>query len=766
MSLTVVFEDCRFATHDLLESKPASHMTLRTTLPAVLLVSASFSLANAASLTPAATGAASVGAAVAGRSNHALASAGGVAFSSTDLTPDYAAARVNDGVVDHSGNSWIPSTTASSDFVAVKFGAAQTLGAVVFHGQTGYNGRSAGTWSVQYTKDAAPAAGSTWTEIGTYIYAEPSCAQPMPRSLFSFTPVAGVTAVRLVLLNSACGIQLAVQELEAYSPIALSPSVTGDAPVAGAIAGRPNLALASAGGVAFASSELTPDYGAGRVNDGVINHGGNSYIPATTASSEFVAVRWSVPADIDSLVFHGQTGYNGRSAGTWSLEYTKDAAPSASSAWANIGTYSYSEPGCAVPMPRTFFSFSAISNVTGVRLVLQNAACGIQLAVQELEAYGPLVSPPTIDTQPSGGSVVAGGDFTFTVAATGASTFQWRKNGNAIAGATASSFRISDVKVSDAGTYSVVVANSAGSVTSDNAALVVTPAPTFATYTEAVLNDNPIHYYPLDETSGTTAADLGSLATSGGTYTGGLTLGQASAATRLGTCVRFDGAEGSFVDLGLFHPGNSVTLEAWVNADLTASSTFKAIIARWDGSYEMDWNPTDVGNLVIRNDANAFGIVATAAPISRGQWHHMVSVFDAGTLTIYVDGVQGSSQTIGGVLQNAGPTPDRVLVGATRSGNFNWKGLIDEVAIYDSALTPAQIRAHFRASQPGPPSLTIQNAVIVSWPSFPPGYVLQCAGSVGGPFTNYTGSIFSEGSKLIAPVPIGPTQKFFQLFKP
>jgi len=44
---------------------------------------------------------------------------------------------------------------------------------------------------------------------------------------------------------------------------------------------------------------------------------------------------------------------------------------------------------------------------------------------------------------------------------------------------------------------------------------------------------------------------------------------------------------------------------------------------------------------------------------------------------------------------------------------FNWKGLIDEVAIYDTALTPAQIRGHFRASQAAPPSLTIEKAVIV-----------------------------------------------------
>jgi len=74
------------------------------------------------------------------------------------------------------------------------------------------------------------------------------------------------------LVDSACGIQLAVQELEAYSPVALTPSVTGDGPVASAIAGRLNPALAALGGVAFSSSDLTPDYAAAASTTGSSTH--------------------------------------------------------------------------------------------------------------------------------------------------------------------------------------------------------------------------------------------------------------------------------------------------------------------------------------------------------------------------------------------------------------------------------------------------------------------------------------------------------------
>ncbi|HXJ72573.1 MAG TPA: LamG-like jellyroll fold domain-containing protein, partial [Candidatus Dormibacteraeota bacterium] len=323
--------------------------------------------------------------------------------------------------------------------------------------------------------------------------------------------------------------------------------------------------------------------------------------------------------------------------------------------------------------------------------------------------------------------------------------FQWRKNGAVVAGATTAIYLIANASTNDSGRYSVRVANSAGAVVSDPADLVITPAPVFATYTEAILADNPVHYYPLDDTAGTTATDLGSLATGGGTYTGGITLGQPAITSRLGRAAKFDGAPGTFVDLGLFHVGDTLTVEAWASLDPAANNNpaFHAIVARWDGSYELDFAPGDFANLVVRNNNNVFGLAAGPTPSARGQWHHLVGVFADGVLTVYVDGVKGSEQNIGGTLQDAGPAPDRVLIGGTRSGtvaSFNFRGLIDEVALYDTALSAAQIRGHFRAAVPsGPPVLTIQKAVLLTWPAFPPNYVLQTASAINGPYANYAG---------------------------
>jgi len=104
------------------------------------------------------------------------------------------------------------------------------------------------------------------------------------------------------------------------------------------------------------------------------------------------------------------------------------------------------------------------------------AASGSITQLAELEMYG-LVQPyaPTIITQPASLALKTGQSASFSVTATGSGTlaYQWRKNGTVISGATSASYTISGATSADAASYSVVVSNSAGSVTSSSATLMV-----------------------------------------------------------------------------------------------------------------------------------------------------------------------------------------------------------------------------------------------------------------------------------------------------
>jgi hypothetical protein len=89
---------------------------------------------------------------------------------------------------------------------------------------------------------------------------------------------------------------------------------------------------------------------------------------------------------------------------------------------------------------------------------------------------------PAISVHPVSQSVFVGTNVTFTVTATGAGlTYQWRKNGVNIPGATASSYTINNVATGDAGNYDVVVSGTCPPSVTSNVAVLTVNAVTITT---------------------------------------------------------------------------------------------------------------------------------------------------------------------------------------------------------------------------------------------------------------------------------------------
>lgn len=104
---------------------------------------------------------------------------------------------------------------------------------------------------------------------------------------------------------------------------------------------------------------------------------------------------------------------------------------------------------------------------------------GLKLAGGAYHCLAIRVDPPVISTQPQGLSVLIGSSATFSVIATGSPplTYQWKFSGTNIPGAIGTSYAVGSTKATDAGSYTVVLANSAGTVTSSNAVLIVREPP-------------------------------------------------------------------------------------------------------------------------------------------------------------------------------------------------------------------------------------------------------------------------------------------------
>jgi hypothetical protein len=113
------------------------------------------------------------------------------------------------------------------------------------------------------------------------------------------------------------------------------------------------------------------------------------------------------------------------------------------------------------------------------RVVVSNSA-GSVTSGNALLTVADAVALPTIAAQPQSANTLDGSTALVSVSVTGTGPFgyQWRRNGGAIAGATASTYITPTLTLADTGVvYSVVVTNGAGNVTSGNAIITVNPQP-------------------------------------------------------------------------------------------------------------------------------------------------------------------------------------------------------------------------------------------------------------------------------------------------
>jgi hypothetical protein len=125
---------------------------------------------------------------------------------------------------------------------------------------------------------------------------------------------------------------------------------------------------------------------------------------------------------------------------------------------------------------------ATVTNAGSYTVAVTNAAGSVtsNSATLSVAAGAPAAVAPSIVTQPASVTANAGSTATLAVGVdgTGPFTFQWRRDGVNVTGATSAVLTFNSVALPNAGTFSVVITNSAGSVTSGNAVLDVVAAGT------------------------------------------------------------------------------------------------------------------------------------------------------------------------------------------------------------------------------------------------------------------------------------------------
>ena len=274
----------------------------------------------------------------------------------------------------------------------------------------------------------------------------------------------------------------------------------------------------------------------------------------------------------------------------------------------------------------------------------------------------------------------------------------------------------------------------------------VTGAVGASTYANAVLADNPLAYYKLDEAAGSVAYDTAGA--NNGTYRGAVTLGQPPlTSSGSGAAAKF-GANGAVNLTGLgvdtTTSAGLTTVEFWFTPTAYGQMPFGFT------AYDLYFLSNCLGFNTGQGDC--FGVAPPTGWLNNT--HHVVATFSnnsAANNTLYLDGVQQSlTQLLGTPAVGRKVSAAASISGWPNSpGYYLSGGTMDEVSVYNGALSADRVAAHYLAGAP-----TLDMAVKADTPV---GYYkldestgTVATDSAGANNGTYTGPVTLGGTPLVA----------------
>jgi len=215
---------------------------------------------------------------------------------------------------------------------------------------------------------------------------------------------------------------------------------------------------------------------------------------------------------------------------------------------------------------------------------------------------------------------------------------------------------------------------------------------------------NLVAYYNFDEGAGTALFD------SSGNGNNGVISGAAvwSSSGRMGGALVFDGTT-NLVTVpggGSLNMTTGMTLEAWVQPTTWPSSGIVSLLNKYiDGTSEGQFCYTLFGSVngisagVTTGGRWIFDDGTQSVPLNT--WTHLAVTYDGAALTLFFNGEQQSSTPVTGPIATSAQP---LFIGGDQPYGEFFNGMIDEIRIYNRALSQAEIQSDIAASSPPPPS--------------------------------------------------------------
>ena len=220
--------------------------------------------------------------------------------------------------------------------------------------------------------------------------------------------------------------------------------------------------------------------------------------------------------------------------------------------------------------------------------------------------------------------------------------------------------------------------------------------------------------YSFNEGSGTALGD-----SSGNNNTGTLSGATWTTAGKFGNALVFNGtnARVTIPNSASLQLTTGMTLEAWVNPSIV-DGAWRDVIYKANDNYYLEatssnGNKPAGGGTFAGTGAQTYGTAALAV----NTWTHLAVTYDGATLRLYVNGVQASSQARTG---NLATSTSALQIGGDSTYGQYFTGTIDEVRIYNRALSQAEIQSDMTTpigDPPPPPPDTTPPTVAITSPA-------------------------------------------------
>ena len=145
----------------------------------------------------------------------------------------------------------------------------------------------------------------------------------------------------------------------------------------------------------------------------------------------------------------------------------------------------------------------------------------------------------------------------------------------------------------------------------------------------------------------------------------------------------------------------ALTLEAWVRPT-TVSAQWRDVIYKGNDNYFLE-GTSDSSSRPATGGTFAPGNVYGSSAIGVNTWTHLASTYDGSTLKLYVNGTMVSSGSRSGVIATSS---NPLQIGGDSIFGQHFAGTIDEVRVYDVALTAAQIQSDMTTPIGSPAAVT------------------------------------------------------------